>query len=143
MDTRHGGLLRFKFYFVFITLTLDGTGKILIKVSHWQNLIRNCTISVFFQSMKNFHFALCWGAFTQYGHKYFCGLAALCFFLFFVLLSIREDNLSFKWRNALLLNTGRLCLINFVTINLLGGFLWFFLGKKVKAFIRANTKYAN
>ena len=31
----------------------------------------------------------------------------------------------------------------FVTINLLGGFSWFFLDIKVKAFIRVNLKYAN
>ena len=117
------------------------------KVSHWvapnQKLYNFCVFPV----NKKLPFCTpCWNAFTKYGHKYFCGFAALCFFVFFFflfLLSIRQDNLSIKSRNASLLNIGRLSLINFVTINLLGAFSWFFLGIKVKAFIRAHTKYAN
>ena len=71
------------------------------------------------------------------------GLQLFAFLWFLFLLSIRQDNLSIKSRNALLSNIGRVSLINFVTINLLGGFSCFFLGTKVKAFIRANTKYAS
>ena len=62
---------------------------------------------------------------------------------FLFLLSICQDIVSIKPKNALLLNIERVSLINFVTINFLGGFSWFFLGIKVKAFIKANTKYAN
>ena len=88
--------------------------------------------------MKNFLFCSpCWDASTKYGHKYFFEFAALCFLYFLFLLSIRQDILSIKSRNVLLLNIGRGCLVNFVTINLLGGFSW------VKAFIRADTKYVN
>ena len=95
-------------YFVFIILTVDKTGKILIKVSHWVET---------YQKLYN--------------------LCLFCFYYLFVKI------LSIKPKNALLLNIGRVSLINFVTINLLGGFSWFFLGIKVKAFIKANTKYAN
>ena len=64
--------------------------------------------------MKNFSFCTpCWNAFTKYSYKYFCEFATLCFFV----LSIRQEILSI--RNALLLNIGKVCLINFVTINLL------------------------
>ena len=94
--------------------------------------------------MNNFSFCtLCWDASTKYSHKYLCGFAALCFLSFLFLLSIREDILSIKSRNTLLLNIGRVSLINFVAINLLGGFSWLFLDIKVKAFKRANKKYAN
>ena len=55
------------------------------------------------------------------------GLQLCGFFVFFVFLYILQDNLSFKSRNALFLNTERVRLISFVTINLLGGFLWLFL----------------
>ena len=73
----------------------------------------------------------------------FVGLKLFVFLCFLFLLSNRQDILSIKSRNALLLNIGRVCLTNFVTINLLGGCSWFFLSIKVKAFIRADTKYAN
>ena len=132
------------FYFGFIILAVNGTGKILFKFSYWVEpnyKLHN------FQSMKNFSFCTpCWDAFTKYGHQYFCRFAALCCFFFvcfLFLLSNRQDMLSIKSRNALLLNIGRACLINFVTINLLGGCSWFFLSIRVKAFIRANKKYAN
>ena len=83
--------------------------------------------------MNNVSFCtLCWDASTKYSHKYLCGFAALCFLSFLFLLSIREDILSIKSRNTLLLNIGRVSLINFVTINLLGGFSWLFLSIKVK-----------
>ena len=72
----------------------------------------------------------------------FVGLQLFAFVCCLFLLSIRQDTLSIKLRNALLLNI-RVCLINFVKKNLLGGFSQIFLGVKVKAFIRANTKYAN
>ena len=88
--------------------------------------------------MKNLPFGTpCWDASTKYGHNIFVGLQFFAFLSFLFLLSIREDILSIKSRNTLLLNIGRVSLINFVTINLLERFSW------VKAFIRANTKYAN
>ena len=68
----------------------------------------------------------------------FVGLQLLTFLCVLFLLSIRQDILSIKVGNALLLNIGRVYLIHFATINLLGGLSWFFLGIKVKAFIRAN-----
>ena len=68
----------------------------------------------------------------------FVGLQLLTFLCVLFLLSIRQDILSIKVGNALLLNIGGVCLIHFATINLLGGLSWFFLGIKVKAFIRAN-----
>ena len=72
--------------------------------------------------MKNFSFCTpFWDAFTKYGHKYFVGLQFFAFLCFLFLLSNRQGILSIKLRNALLLNIGRVCLINFVTINLLGG----------------------
>ena len=63
----------------------------------------------------------------------------LCFLF---LLNIYQDNFSVNARNVLLLNTERVYLINVITINLLGGYKLFFLTKKLKVFIRANTKYA-
>ena len=73
----------------------------------------------------------------------FVGLQLFVFLCFLFLLSNRQEILSINSRNPLLLKIGRVCLINFVTINLLGAFSLFFLGVKVKPFIRANTKYAN
>ena len=94
--------------------------------------------------MKNVHCALRAGVLLpNMVINIFVGLQLFVFLCFLFLLSLRQDNLSIKSRNALLLNIGRACLINFVTTNLLGGFSWFFLGIKVKAFIKANTKYAN
>ena len=52
----------------------------------------------------------------------FVGLQFFVFLYFLFLLSLRQDILSIKLRNALLLNIGRVCLINSVMINLLGGF---------------------
>ena len=130
-------------YFVFIILTADGTGKILIKVSHWVKPIRNFITSAFYQLMKNFSFCTpCWDASIKYGRKYFWGLQ-LCFFVFLFLISILHNILSIKSKIALLLNTGRIFVIHFVWINLLGGSSWLFLGIKVKLFTRANMKYAN
>ena len=81
---------------------------------------------------KTFHFGLP-AAFTKYGHKYFFRFAAHCFsFLFLFLLSFRQDILSMKSRNALMLKMGRVSLINFLTINLLGESSRFLLGIKVK-----------
>ena len=94
--------------------------------------------------MKNLHFATPAGMLLpNMAINIFRGLQLFVFFCFLFLLSIRQDNVSIKSRNALLLNTGRVSLINFVTINLLGGFSWFFLGIKVKAFMRAHMKYAS
>ena len=94
--------------------------------------------------MKNFHFALPAGmVLPNMAINIFVGLQLFVFLCFLFLLSICQDNLSIKSRNALLLNLGRVSLINFVKINLLGGFSWFFLGIKAKAFIRAHTKYTN
>ena len=94
--------------------------------------------------MKNFHFALpAVMLLPNMAINIFVGFQLFAFLCFLFLLSIRQDNLSIKSRNALLLNTGRVSLINFFKINLLGGFSWFFLGRKGKAFIRAHTKYAN
>ena len=95
--------------------------------------------------MNNFSFCtLCWDASTKYGNKCLCGFAALCFFSYLFSLTIRQDILSLKSRIALLLNIGRVSLINFVTINLFGGFSWVCLFVKVKAFIsfHKRTKYA-
>ena len=74
----------------------------------------------------------------------YVGLQLFVFFSYLFSLSIRQDILSLKLRIALLLNIGRVSLIKFVTINLLGGFQWVFLGIKLKAFIRLHkrTKYA-
>ena len=91
--------------------------------------------------MKNFSFRTSyWDASTKYGHKHFFRFATLCFLSFLLLLSVRQD--SVKSKNVLLLNKGRASLTNFVTINLLRGFSWLFLGIKVRAFTR-DTKYAN
>ena len=131
-------------YFVFIILTADGTGKILIKVSHWEKPIRNFITSALYQLMKNFSFCTpCWDASIKYGRKYFCGLQLFVFLSFLFLISIRHNVFSIKSKIALLLNTGRKSVIHFVSINLLGGFSWLFLGIKVKVFTRANMKYAN
>ena len=64
----------------------------------------------------------------------FVCLQLFVFISFLFLLSIHQDILSIKSRNALSLNIGKVSLTNFVTINLLGGFSW------VKAFLRANAK---
>ena len=72
--------------------------------------------------------------------KSFLGPQLFGLLCFLFLLNICQDNFSVDFRNVLLLNKGRVRLINFVTINLLG-FPWFFLAEKVKALIRANTKY--
>ena len=94
--------------------------------------------------MKNFHFALPAGMLLpNMAINIFVGLQLFVFLCFLFLLSIRQDNLSIKPRNALLLNIRRVSVTNFVTTNLLGGFSSFFLGRKGKAFIRAHTKYAN
>ena len=58
----------------------------------------------------------------------FVGLMLFIFLCFLFLLSIRQDISFVKSRNASLLNIGRVCLKNFVMINLLGRFSWFFLG---------------
>ena len=94
--------------------------------------------------MKKFHFTLPAGMLLpNMAINIFVGLQLFVFLCFLFLLSISQDNLSINSRNALLLNIGKVSLINFVTINLLGGFSWFFLGIKVKAFIRAHTNYVN
>ena len=95
--------------------------------------------------MKNFSFALPAGmVLPNMVMNIFVGLQLFVFFWSFLfLLYIRQDILSIKSRNGLLLNIGRVSLLNFVKTNLLGGLSWLFLGIKVKAFIRANTKYAN
>ena len=99
---------------------------------------------MFYQSMKNFSFALPAGMLLpNVVMNIFVGFQLFDFLSFLFLLSIRQDILSIKSGNALLLNIGRVSLLNFVKINLLGGFSWLFLGVKVKAFIKPNTKYAN
>ena len=74
-----------------------------------------------------------WDAFTKYGHKYCRGfetLCVFCFLCFLLLVCICQDNLSIKSRNVLLLNIGKMHLINFVAINLLERFSWAFFAKK-------------
>ena len=51
-----------------------------------------------------------------------------------------QENFSVAAKNALLLNMGIVRVTNFVTINLLEE-ISCFSRQKVKAFIRANTKY--
>lgn len=103
-----------------------------------ENLIRNFT-AFFFQLMKTFHFPLPAGTLlSNMIISMFVGLQLFGPFLFFTFIFVK-----IKSRSALLLNTGRVCLINFVTMNLLGGVSCFFIAKKVKAFIRTNTKSAN
>ena len=69
----------------------------------------------------------------------FVRLQLLAFLSYLFSLSIREDILSLKLRIALLLNLGRVSLINFVTINSLGGFSWVFLGIKKKVLKRGRN----
>ena len=99
---------------------------------------------MFYQSMKNFSFPLLAGMLpSNMVMNIFVGLKLFVFLSFLFLLSICQDMLYIKSRNALLLNKGRVSLLNFVKINSSGGFSWLFLIIKAKAFIRANTKYAN
>ena len=120
------------FYFVFISLL------------NLKKLIRDFIISVFPTRWKTFYFALL--ARTLLSNMVidiFAGLQLFVFFVLFVFIVYYSRYLIYKIKNAFILKIRRVCLITFVTINLLGGFLCFFLGINVKAFIRANTKYAN
>ena len=81
-----------------------------------------------YQSMKNFSFALPAGMLPpNMVMNIFVGLQLFVFLSFLFLSSIRQNILSIKSRNALLLNVGRVSLLNFVKINLLGEFSWLFL----------------
>ena len=89
--------------------------------------------------MKTFHFPLPAGMLLRNMIiSMFVGLQLFGLFLFFAFIFV-----NIKSRSVLLLNTGRARLINFVTMNLLGGVSCFFIAKEVKAFVRTNTKSAN
>ena len=91
----------------------------------------NSLACVFYQSMKNFSFCTpCWNTFNKFDHEWFCGFGAP-FFVVFVFIIYSSRYLIYKIKKCFIIEHRKSISNKF----------WLFLGIKVKAFVRANTKY--
>ena len=108
------------FCFVFINLTVEKTGKILIKVSHWVESTEKLYNFYVLPVDENFSFALPTGILLPNMVMDIFMIFQLLVFLSFFIYAIRY--LFYKIKKCFIIELRKRYLLNFVKINLLGRF---------------------